>query len=90
MTKDKEPVATMTQGRSGQSGSVRNRDERIGVCRAAVQADITELRNAIKAADRPRKTRSSASPRQGRVWKAIDALQVSSRALIDTQKECVP
>ena len=83
MTKDSELGATMMQARSE---SAMTRDERIAACRAEMQSDIAELRNATKAADRPRKTRSSASPRQGRVWKALDALRASSLALIEAQK----
>ena len=60
--------------------------DRIAVCRAAVQADIAELKRAQKAADRPRENRESPNPMQGNVWKALEALQASVRALIEAEK----
>ena len=59
---------------------------RLAVCRAAVQADIAELKRAQKAADRPRANRESQNPQQGKVWKALEALQASVRALIEAEK----
>ena len=61
-------------------------DNRLRECRAAVQADIEELKQATKEADRPRANRASPNPRQGRVWKALEALQASVRALIEAEK----
>ena len=61
--------------------------ERIEACRAAIQADIAELDRATKAADRPRATRDSPNPRQGRVWKALEALQESIDALMQAEKD---
>jgi non-homologous end joining protein Ku len=60
--------------------------DRLAVCRAAVQADIAELKRAQKEADRPRANRESLNPRQGKVWKALEALQASVRALIEAEK----
>jgi len=60
--------------------------DRFAVCRAAVQADIAELKRAQKAADRPRANRESPNPRQGKVWEALEALQASVRALIEAEK----
>ena len=60
--------------------------DRLAVCRAAVQADIAELKRAQKAADKPRENRESPNPRQGKVWKALEALQASVRALIEAEK----
>lgn len=62
--------------------------KRVEACRIAVQADLAELDRATKAADRPRANRDSPNPRQGRVRKALEALQESVRALIAAQKDC--
>lgn len=60
--------------------------DRIVERRAAVRAAIEELKRAKKEADRPRANRDSPNPRQGRAWKALDALQASVRALIEAEK----
>lgn len=61
--------------------------DRLAACRAAVQTDIAELKRATKAADMPRANRDSPNPRQGRVWKALEALQASTDALIQAEKD---
>ena len=61
--------------------------ERFEACRAAVQADIAELKRAMKAADMPRANRDSPNPRQGRVWKALEELQASTDALMQAEKD---
>ena len=61
--------------------------KRVEACRLAVQADLAELDRATKAADRPRATRDSPNPRQGRVWKALEALQASADALMQAEKD---
>ena len=60
--------------------------DRFAVCRAAVQAAIEELKRATKEADRPRANRDSPNPRQGRAWKALEALQASVGALIEAER----
>lgn len=61
--------------------------KRVEACRIAVQADLAELDRATKAADRPRANRDSPNPRQGRVWKALEALRASTDALIQAEKD---